>query len=348
MTVPPEADAGPPRFEAALPGIMLAAGLGLAAYGVKVVGKSPMLDPLVVGLVLGIVVRTIMGDRPHLRPGLLLAPTIFIPIGVACYALKNMNFVKVTAQGASWTVLLVAVALVYCLVIGLLGRKLGQKRAITFLVAAGSAICGASAIAITVPAVDADSDETSVSLLGVLVAGLIGLFLVLPFLGAALEMSGETYAHLSGAVIQFTGFVKVAMSTMPALDSGLDAKALSSLAVSVKAARFLGLLIIIPLFASLVRGKVYFPWVLWVFLGFGILGTWAASTQPEFTKKTLLPAISPIYGIAWSIAMASIGGNADVKKLLSVQGIYAMIMALAGFAAALLTFMLGVAVLRLA
>lgn len=87
----------------------------------------------------------------------------------------------------------------------------------------------------------------------------------------------------------------------------------------------------------MVRGKIHVPWVLWAFLGAGILGTGIYAADRVFYSKTLVPWIRPIYNISWSIAMAAIGLNADVKQLLSNNGAKALIMAFGGFFAAAIT-----------
>lgn len=111
--------------------------------------------------------------------------------------------------------------------------------------------------------------------------------------------------------------------------------------LSVKASRYLGLLIAIPLFASLTQKRLYLPWTLWLFLGAGLLGTWICGAHRDFYHTTLIPAVKPLYGISWSVAMAAIGLNADVRQLLSNNGAKALIMAFTGCGAAMLTFFLG-------
>ena len=125
------------------------------------------------------------------------------------------------------------------------------------------------------------------------------------------------------------------------LSRQLPEKELVALALSVKAARYLGLLIAIPLFASLVQKRLYVPWPLWLFLGAGLLGTWIHVTHRTFYSATLIPIVKPLYGISWSVAMAAIGLNADVRQLLSNNGAKALVMALAGCGAAIGTFFIG-------
>lgn len=329
------------RLGAAGPGLLLAVLLGGLAYGTSAILRRPLVDPLVVALVAGVALRTTCKRCIRLGNGLKTAPLICIPFGIMFYAVKNLNFAAYAEMPPRAMILAASIVLVYFATILILGRLLKQQDRITYLTAAGSAICGASAIAITSPAVDADSDDISVSLLAVTLAAMVALFTLLPFVATSVGMTDKSYGLLSGSVLQMTGFVKAAAMNLPFLSRQLPERELISLALSVKAARYLGLLIAIPLFASLVQKRFYVPWTLWLFLGAGLLGTWVYVAHQAFYNATLIPIVKPLYGISWSIAMAAIGLNADVRQLLSNNGAKALCMAFAGCGAAIGTFFIG-------
>jgi len=329
------------RLSALSPSLSLVALIGGLAYGLAALLNSPVADPLVIAMVAGVIVRTAVGRRRTLHEGFAAAPLMCIPAGITFYAVKNLNFIRYAEMQPASMILAALIVLVYFVTILVLGRLLGQKDRISYLTAAGSGICGASAIAIASPAVDADSDDISISLLAVTTAALVALFTLLPFVATTVGMTDQTYGRLSGSVLQMTGFVKAAVTSVPFLSRQLSDKELASLALSIKAARYLGLLIAIPLFASLVQKRFYIPWVLWLFLGAGLLGTAVYATHRSFYVATLIPVVKPIYGVSWSIAMAAIGLNADARQLLSNHGAKALIMAFAGCVAAIATFFIG-------
>ena len=328
-------------FQGSFSGLLLTVIVGITGYAISVCTRSPYADPLVVSMVLGIIIRTGMKEENTLKAGFSLAPSIFIPIGVAFYAAKNLNFVKFATVPKSIIVLLLVIMIVYFAVILILGKILKQKKEITYLVATGSAICGASAIAMTSPAVEAESDDVSISLIAVALAASVGLFILLPFLAILFGMTGKVYGILSASVLQFTGFVKAAAGNIPCLEHQIATKDLVSLALSIKAVRYLGLLIAVPLFASLAKRKLYIPWFLWLFLAAGIGGSLVYYANAVFFNETLIPFIKPIYNISWSIALAAVGLNADVRQLLSNNGAKALIMAFAGFFIFIFTFLIG-------
>ncbi|WP_457570662.1 YeiH family protein [Desulfovulcanus sp.] len=328
-------------------GVFVAILIGVLGYGIRVITRFSLADPLLVAMIIGIIFRTAMKEKTKLKSGFTFAPRIFIPMGVVFYAAKNLNFVKFARIETSMIVLLVIVMFVYFAVILTLGTLLRQKKQITYLTATGSAICGASAIAMVSSSIEAEPDDTSISLLSVALTATVGLFIFLPFLATLFGMTNKIYGLLSGSVLQFTGFVKVAAENVPYLTMEMPGKEVISLALSIKAVRYLGLLIAIPLFASLAKRKFYTPWFLWVFLGAGVLGSWICAVNEIFYTESLMPVITPIYNISWSIVMAAVGLNADIKQLLSNNGTKALIMAFAGFVAAVTTFLVGLYIIQL-
>jgi uncharacterized integral membrane protein (TIGR00698 family) len=328
-------------------GLGLSVFIGVAGYGIKILINSPIADPLLVALLLGILCRSIIDKHKDIKPGLAFAPSVFLPIGIIFYAASNLNFAKLGEIDRGIILLLIGIIFVYFFVILFVGKLLNQKRNITFLVASGSAICGASAIAITSPAVEAEPDDISISLLSVSLVAFVGLSIIIPFIAALFNITCKIHCLMSGSVLQFTGLVKVANSFIPFLKKDMSTSEALSLALSVKSIRYLGLLIAIPLFASLIKGKLYIPWFLWTFLAAGLLGTWIYVSYETVYNAFFTTYIKSVHDISWSIAMAAIGLNADVKNLLSNNGAKAVIMAFAGFIAAIVSFLIGLYIFKI-
>jgi uncharacterized integral membrane protein (TIGR00698 family) len=326
-------------FKEVSAGMAMAILIGLSGYAFTYILRSSLFDPLLIALILGIIMKSSTPNLKKYEPGISLASSIFIPVGIVFYGLNNLNFINLTELEPSRLLLLLTVVFIYFFVILVLGRLLKQREQITYLTASGSAICGASAIAVTSPAVEAEPDDVSISLLSVAVAAFVGFALILPFIAVLFDMNCKDYSFLTGSTLQFNGLVKVAEEYTPFLRKDMAPSEMLSLALSVKAGRYLGLLIGIPLFSSLIKKKLTCPWFLWAFLLAGLAGTWVYSTQGTSFHSALVLFINPVYTISWSIAMSAIGLRANVKELLSNNGAKALIMAFAGFFAAILTFL---------
>lgn len=321
--------------------LLTAVVLGVIAYGIRIITGSPIVDPLLVAIILGIITRAIMRENRNIKQNLKFIPSIFIPAGIVFYAANNLNFAVLMEVENNILALLIVIMIVYFAVILLLGKLIGQRKQITYLTATGSAICGASAIAVVSPAVEAEPEDVSISLLSVALTGFIGFSMIIPFVSALLNLECETYCIMTGSVLQFTGLVKASNVLVPHLKNDMPVSEMQSLALSLKAVRYLGLIVAIPLFASLVRKKLYFPWFLWAFLAAGAAGTYLYITEKTFYVSTLIPLIKPVHVVSWSIAMAAIGLNADIKELLSHNGTRAILMTMGGFLSAVLTFLAG-------
>lgn len=309
-------------------GLSLSILIGLISFfATKFIFKTPLADPLIIALALGILIKTIIGKSERFTPGLNLAPSIFIPIGAILYGAINLKFLEFAKVNLSYWILLIGVIIVYFGVIFGLGKLLNQRDKITYLTIIGSGVCGASAIAISSKAIDAEPDDVSISLISIFLVASFGLFILFPFLSSLINLPPRNYALLSATTLQFTGFVKIATSKLP--------KDLIKLAISIKALRYLLLLIFIPLFASFVKRKPYIPWFLWAFLGAGLLFSFAPSIS-----KILTPIFKPTLDILWAIAMAAIGLNADIRALLSDNGLKALFIAFLGFLAAIIFFLI--------
>ena len=292
-------------------GLVLAIALGLLAWWLA--GMHEAMDALVVGIILGMVMRTIIGDRAGVLPGLALAPRIFIPLGVVFYGI-NLRFNKLAeVPGVLWLQLLVGTVAIFAIAM-ILGKRLRMRESNSLLIAIGTAICGASAIAIATPVVDADSEDAGASLITITIFGLFGLLLY-PLALTFFPLTETAYAALCATTLHMTGLVKSAAMAMG--DGCLR------LAISIKMARTA---MIIPIIGFLCwhpwRGKAgargpimrRIPWFMWAFVAVGL----AMSFLPGAAQ--LIGVLKPWAGIFFTIALTSIGLTVDLKKMINVGG----------------------------
>ncbi len=198
------------RITGVIPGLLLVAGLGYAAFLIS--DLSPYLDALVVGLLLGILVRFIFGNQEILNPGTILAQTVFIQVGLILYGVK-LNFVSIFQMGLVFPVLIVLIQVVVFAVTIWIGKRLKVAEKTTLLLGVGTAICGASAIAVTSPAVEGESKDVSISLMIITILGTIGAIiysLVAPGLGVA----AASYGFFCASTLHQTGLVKAASAVI--------------------------------------------------------------------------------------------------------------------------------------
>jgi uncharacterized integral membrane protein (TIGR00698 family) len=146
------------------------------------------------------------------------------------------------------------------------GKSLNVKEKTSTLISTGTAICGGSAIAAVGPAINAESDEMSVSLGTVFVLNSIALFLF-PVIGHALNLTQKQFGTWSAIAIHDTSSVVGAAGTY-----GAEALAI---ATTVKLARALWIAPV-ALFCAYVyrkdsivkdqKSRIAIPWFIFLFL----------------------------------------------------------------------------------
>ncbi|HFC12501.1 MAG TPA: putative sulfate exporter family transporter, partial [Anaerolineae bacterium] len=156
------------QISSKLPGVLIISALGYLAYSIS--NFSPLLDALVVGLVLGILLRFTIGNQEVLNPGITFLQTVFIQIGLVLYGIK-LNFTRIFQMGWLIPILIVAVQATIFLVTLWVGKRFKIAEKTALLLAVGTSICGASAIAVATPAVEGESKDVSISLVVITLLG---------------------------------------------------------------------------------------------------------------------------------------------------------------------------------
>jgi len=282
------------------PGVLLVLVLGYAATTVSQLVTG--LDALVAAVILGMLVRLAVGARERLffklLPGIIVAQTVLIPVGITLY---GMNLDLRTLLGTHPFVLMQVGGLTACTfgLVYIIGRRLGFTPRVLYMLGFGSAVCGASAIALTAPVTECEPDETAMGLVDNTIAVVVGLglisWLLRPLLG---DME---YAALAGAVLHQTGFVKMALAG--------TAKQVATFGLAVKSLRIALLTISIPVVSYLVRRRLYVPWFLLSFIAVGVVFSYVPI--PAATSQRVLD----IYNLCFTAALASVGLNADVRRV---------------------------------
>lgn len=137
-------------------------------------------------------------ESKHLIKHLLQASVVALGFG--------MNLQEVLRVGKAGF-LYTAMSIGFALAVGaLLGKVLRVKNTAAFLISAGTAICGGSAIAAVAPIAGANEEETAVSLGTVFILNAAAL-LVFPLVGAAMHLSQQQFGLWAALAIHDTSSV---------------------------------------------------------------------------------------------------------------------------------------------
>lgn len=167
---------------------------------IVVVGKNP-LEATSIAVIFGLIIRNYFNLPAVCLPGIALYEKMLV-WGIVLLG-ASLSFQQIFANG--WAVLLI-IAVTMSLGLSILiwlGQKYGLSQTLTILLAAGTTICGGSAIAIIGPIIDAKREEVSYAITTVSLFGLLAI-LTYPYLGAFFNVSDMQFGVFAGVAIHST------------------------------------------------------------------------------------------------------------------------------------------------
>ena len=196
----------PVRLSGALsliPGLIACLAVALAAVAVQalelgLLGRS-WVDAIVLAILIGAAIRSVWTPPAAVRPGIEFSARTLLEIAVVLLG-ASVSAATVMAIGPG---LLLGTAVVVILALAVsyaIGRLLRLPHRMAVLIACGNAICGNSAIAAVAPVIDAEAEDVSAAIAFTAVLG-VAVVLLLPLLGAALQMTDVRYGVLAGLTV---------------------------------------------------------------------------------------------------------------------------------------------------
>ena len=192
-------------FVVMLAGFWLADRIGhaiLAAQGLT--GSSPV-SGVPVAIVLGLLLRNTLPLPPSLAAGLKFATTTILRAGIVLVGIRLSLFdvLKLGIAGLPVVLAAITTGLVF---VTWFNNKLGLPPRLGTLIAAGTSICGVTAIVSVAPAIEADEREVAYAVANVVAFGLFGM-LTYPYLAHWLLGSSETIGLFLGTAVHDTSQV---------------------------------------------------------------------------------------------------------------------------------------------
>lgn len=209
--------------------------------------------------------------------------------------------VEASKSGFAFT----AVSVIVTISLGLLlGKLLKVEKATTMLIAAGTAICGGSAIAAIAPVINAKNKQVLFAMAVVFVLNSLALMLF-PIVGHYFEMSQETFGFWSAIAIHDT-------SSVVGASAAYGEKALE-IATTVKLTRALWIIPVSIVFAIFNKnaesGKIKIPW----FIGIFVLAIVVAHLLPQ--GQELFTHLKWLGKKGMIIALLFIGSSISVSEI---------------------------------
>ncbi len=289
-----------------LPGLARTLGLAVIATALTRIIGVQSLSPLVLAMVLGILVRNTIGAGAASAPGITfsLRRVLRLAIVLLGFQLTVMQLVQVGGSG----LLVITLSLVGTfLFTKVMARLLGVERDLGELIAAGTSICGASAV-IACNSVTRGSDENvAYAIACVTVFGTLSM-LIFPLLASPLVLAPQEYGIWVGASVH-----EVAQVVAGAFALGDEAGQVGTVAKLSRVILLAPVIVTLGLFARRRAGgkaaQAPLPWFVFGFIFVVVLNSVAPLPQEVY------PYVATATTFMLTVALAGMGLETDIRKL---------------------------------
>ncbi len=250
----------PKEITKLLPGLALAAGIMLIALpladliggwllrlqGLDPTGRASPLSGVLMAILIGILIGNFLHLPEGLKHGIHFSVTKLLRLGIILVGIK-LSLLEVFQLGV-WGIPIVVVAIASGLIfVRWFNRLLKLPDRLGTLLAAGTGICGVTAIIATAQAIKAEEKEVAYAVANVTLFGLLGMFLY-PYIAPLLLHSSEQIGLFLGTAVHETAqVVGAALTYKEVFGDDVVLKA----ATVTKLTRNLFLAIVVPLLAFL-------------------------------------------------------------------------------------------------
>jgi uncharacterized integral membrane protein (TIGR00698 family) len=301
---------GASRIAPLVPGLLASMGVALvatlAAQAEGALAGRVWLEPLVLAILLGSLVRTAFPQSTSLSDGVHFSAKLPLELAIVLLGL-SIDGAFLAGAGVKLLVGVAAIVILSIAVSYTIGRLLGLAHGMAMLVAAGNSICGNSAIAAAAPVIGASASEVAASIAFTAVLG-IATVLMLPLLVPLLGLDPLQYGVVAGLSVY--AVPQVLAATAPI---GLLSVQTGTIVKLLRVMMLGPVLFVLALIHGRSGPRIPFsrlvPWFLLGFFALGIVRSLGivpdAVANVAHTASTVLTVV----------AMAALGLGADLRTL---------------------------------
>ncbi|MDT3698191.1 MAG: putative sulfate exporter family transporter [Thermincola sp.] len=300
---------------ALIPGLAFAA--IIAAIAAFLGSLNNIVNDVIIAILSAAVIRNFIGITELFRPGLVFIIKKVLRLAIILLGMQ-LSFQQIVVTGKNSFLVILFVVIVAIPLTYILGKNLGLNSEISTLLGVGSAICGATAVIATAPAIKAKERDVALAVATVFIFNTLALFLF-PVLGKLLDLSYITYGTWTGVAVQDVSSV-VATGFALSQDAG-------EVATVVKLTRTVFIVPVIFLVSLLFTWKrqktgdtdgnqvnyvKVFPWFVVGFLFMALLNSFGVFSN------NVAAAMKPITHYLIVMVMAGVGADLDFKEMQTV------------------------------
>ena len=294
---------------ALLPGIALAGTIAAAAFLARAVPGVGTFSPMILAIVIGIAFHNLIGTPQMARPGITFSMRRLLRLAIILLGFQ-LTLTQVASVGG-WGLLIVAATLAATFAFTVTaGRLLGVDHKLAELIAAGTSICGASAIIATNTVTDARDEDVAYAIACVTIFGSVAMF-GYPALSGLLHLDAPAFGLWCGSSIH-----EIAQVVGASFQNSQRAGEVGTL---VKLARVMMLAPVVFALSARARfaashamARTARPPLPWFVLGFiALVALNSVVTIPSDARKLIVTVTT----VLLTIALAAMGLETDISKL---------------------------------
>lgn len=295
-----------PWLGSTLPGLGLTFGIAVLALATQRLSGVAALSPLVVAMVLGMALRNLTGTPGAARAGIGFALRRILRLAIVLlgFQLTLTQLRAVGLPGLMVISILLAATFVFT---RWAGRALGVEARLAELIAAGTSVCGASAVIATNTVTRGSDEDVAYAIACVTVFGSLSM-LAMPVLGGMMAMEPAHYGIWVGATVH-----EVAQVVGAGFQHGAEAGQAATVA---KLSRVMLLAPLIVVLGTLARRRgraaqasAPAPWFVLGFIAVVLLNS-ALPLPPPLQDR-----VAGLTAFLLTMALAAMGLETDIRKL---------------------------------
>nr|WP_311032422.1 YeiH family protein [Mesorhizobium sp. WR6] len=294
------------------PGLLLTVAIASLAYGLREIPGADTFSPMILAILLGILFHNIVGTPARARGGVAFSLRRILRLAIILLGLQLTASQVVAVGGTGIGIIMVTLVATFTLTKAM-GRVLGVERKLAELIAAGTSVCGASAVIATSTVTEGSDEDVAYAVACVTVFGTLSMFLY-PVLGTLLHLDMHHYGLWAGSSIH-----EIAQVVAAAFQHGKEAGDFGTIAKLSRVMLLAPLVITLGVIAVR-RGthgglgaktdrKAPMPWFV---LGFiAMIGINSMDIIPGAATH----AVTPVTTFLLTMALAAMGLETDIRKL---------------------------------
>jgi uncharacterized integral membrane protein (TIGR00698 family) len=182
-----------------LPGLLLTFILASVAFTLRNLLGIAALSPLIIAIVLGMALHNTVGTPGVFKPGVVFSMRRILRFAIILLGLQ-LSFSQLAKVGTVGLAIIVVTLVASFMFTEWLGRRFGIDRKLAQLIAAGTSICGASAVIATNTVTRAPDEDVAYAVACVTVFGSASMLLY-PALAGLMELKPHAFGLWTGASI---------------------------------------------------------------------------------------------------------------------------------------------------